>query len=170
VVIRDPYISGVERFEAPIAALPYRQKPHLLQRQTAHFCLLAWQAFASDLRRLRYSISYDHQPDNIVEFLRMPHLEELSSFDLGQASQIDLEFISQHPAAPNKQKPLYPTAEDYFPAFLEVFIPLAPPQPEQSTTHHQHNKDCLVIWCRPAVVQQVLDLWGRAADLALAPA
>jgi hypothetical protein len=169
-VIRDPYISGVERFEAPTAVCSHEQSPQLLQKQIAHFCLLAWQAFASDLRLLRYSISSDHQPDNLVEFPQMPRLEELKSLDMHQANQIDLEFISKQPASQNTHNPLHPAAEDYFPAFLEVFIPLTLPPLEQSMAHSHPNKHCLVIWCRPAIVKHVLDLWGRAADLALAPA
>lgn len=169
-MIRDPYISGVERFEAPLAASPGEQDPHLLQKQAAHFCLLAWQAFASDLRLLRYSIGFDHQPDSQVEFAQMPQLEELKNLDTRQANQIDLEFISQQSASHSKHKPLHPAEEDYFPAFLEVFIPLIPPTPEPPPAHSQRNKHSLVIWCRPASVQQVLGLWGRAADLALASA
>ncbi len=169
-MIRDPYISGVERFEAPLETFPQGQELHLLQQQVAHFCLLAWQAFASDLRLLRYSISFDHQPDNLVEFSQMPQLEELKNLDTRQASQIDLEFISQQPASQNKHKPSHPTQEDFFPAFLEVFIPLALPALAPSPAQSHPSKHSLVIWCRPANVQHVLGLWGHAANLALSSA
>ncbi|HEY7125695.1 MAG TPA: hypothetical protein VH540_17195 [Ktedonobacterales bacterium] len=169
-MIRDPYISGVERFEAPVDTFPPGQEPHLLQKQAAHFCILAWNEFASELRLLRYSVSFDQQPDTAVEWQHLPQIEELHNFDLHQANQIDLEFISQHAATQNKHKPMHPTEEDYFPAFLEIFIPLAPPSPKQAAGSIVHSKRCLVIWCRPTMIKQVFDLWGRAAILSLAPA
>ncbi len=165
---RDPYVAGVERFElpAPAGASPL----NTLQRteQAVLFCLLLWKYFQAELRMLRYHLNFECRADMTVEFYHMPHYEELINLDSSGASQIDMEFISQQPARIARHPALSWHGEDeYFPAFLEVFIPLWPEvslQPTSTTGHTPQSQ--LIVWCKPALLSKVIELWEQASIIA----
>ena len=160
-MLRNPYIVGVERFEAPVFSSG--QSVSRIE-QAAHFCLLLWQQFQPELRTMRYTLNCDYAADAFKEFAQPPHYDELIAFDTGDAQQIDLEFISQQPAATRRDLQT-PSAQrdEHFPAFLEVFIPLPRSQPQAEVPLHDASTDHLVIWCRPNLLPKVTALWERAA-------
>lgn len=163
-MLRNPYIVGVERFEAPVFS---SDQSFSRIEQTAHFCLLLWQHFQPELRTMRYTLNCDHVADSVIEFAQPPHYEELIAFDTRDAQQIDIEFISQQPAATRKDLQTHVAQRDeHFPAFLEVFIPLPARHPQAEIPYPRHaSQDHLVIWCKPNLLPKVTALWERAAAL-----
>ena len=167
-MLRDPYVAGVERFELqlPLWGNATSASHAQYKEQAALFCLLLWEHFQTDVRALRYHISFEQSDDATFEFEQRPYHEELLNFDSSSASQIDIEFISQQPARPRKHPRAHSTSEDeHFPAFLEVFVPLWP-QPG-SFDGADTGLPRLVIWCQPSLLSQVTDLWERSAVLLL---
>lgn len=167
-MLRDPYVAGVERFELqlPLWGNATSASHAQYKEQAALFCLLLWEHFQADVRALRYHISFEQSDDATFEFEQQPYPEELMSFDSSNASQIDIEFISQQPAQPHKRPRAYSTgADEHFPAFLEVFVPLLP-HPD-NFGGFDTGLPKLVIWCQPSLLSQVTDLWERSAVLLL---
>src|SRR5262245_41499371 len=117
-----------------------------------------WQQFQPELRAIRYTLNRDLQADTTIEFSQQPRFDELTNVETNDFQQIDLEVLSQQPAATVKDlHPKFGQKEEHFPAFLEVFIPLQQ-NPPQSEGH-------LVIWCRPNLLPKVTALWEHAAAL-----
>lgn len=167
-MLRDPYVAGVERFELqlPLWGNTTSASHAQYKEQAALFCLLLWERFQTDVRALRYHISFEQSDDATFEFEQRPYHEELLNFDSSSASQIDIEFISQQPARPRKHPRAHATSEDeHFPAFLEVFVPLWPHP--GSFDGADTGLPRLVIWCQPSLLSQVTDLWERSAILLL---
>ena len=164
-MLRDPYIAGVERFEFPLLRDVVPSSLAQYKEQTAFFCLLLWERFSTDVRALRYHISFEQSDDATFEFEQRPYHEELMNFDSSTANQIDIEFISHQPAQPHK-RPHLPSSgvDEHFPAFLEVFVPLWPPHPE-NFSGFDTGLPKLIIWCQPTLLSQVTDLWERSAAL-----
>ncbi len=165
-MLRNPYIAGVERFEAPFFTNNQPGEPAHRIEQAAHFCLLLWQQFQPELRTMRYTLNCDHLADSTKEFAQLPRYDELIPLDTDDAQQIDIEFISQQPAPTGRDlHPRFAQSDDYFPAFLEVFIPLRHHQPPESSSPDRPAQDRLVIWCRPGLLAKVTTLWEHAATL-----
>ncbi len=162
-MLRNPYIVGVERFEAPVLS---SGSSAARIEHVAHFCLLLWQHFQPELRAMRYTLTCDHTDDLVKEFAQLPQYDELTAFDTDDAQQIDLEFISQQPAATRRElQTSSGQRNEHFPAFLEVFIPLPDNRPQSGTSSARDaSKDHLVIWCRPNLLPKVTALWERAAS------
>lgn len=163
---RDPYVAGVERFELPLwrQASPVNQAQY--KEQAAFFCLLLWEQFQGDVRALRYHINFEQSDDATFEFEQPPYHEELIQFDIRNASQIDIEFISQQPARSHKHTHLHSIGKDeHFPAFLEVFVPLRP----HSSAFNGIDTGLpnLIIWCQPSLLSRVTDLWQQSSALLL---
>lgn len=163
---RDPYVAGVERFEFPL----WRQMSPINQaqykEQAALFCLLLWEQFQSDVRALRYHINFERSDDATFVFEQPPYHEELIQFDTHNASQIDIEFVSQQPAPLRKYTRLQSAGKDeHFPAFLEVFVPLRPHSSECNDIDTGSPK--LIIWCQPSLLSRVTDLWQQSSALLL---
>ncbi len=166
-MLRDPYVAGVERFELLLTGSA--QLPESIQRKehAALFCLLLWKQFQSNLRVLRYHLSFEQREDLSHEFSQQPRYEDLLDFDSSHANQIDIELISQQPA----HSPKYPQhhsqgKDEHFPAFLEIFIPLWPHLSVQiQPLEDVKMKSPVVIWCQPAVLPQVTSLWEQASTL-----
>jgi len=163
-VLRNPYIVGVERFETPVFSSS--QSAYRIE-QAAHFCLLLWQQFQPELRTMRYTLTCDHDADSVKEFAQPPHYDELIAFDMDDAQQIDIEFISQQPAATRRDLQTHlGQGDEHFPAFLEVFIPLPDSQSQPRTASPRDtSNERLVIWCRPNLLPKVTALWERAAAM-----
>jgi hypothetical protein len=170
-VLRNPYIAGVERFEAPFSIDRQTSEPSQRLEQAAQFCLLLWEQFQSDLRAMRYTLNCDRQDDTTIEFAQQPPYAELIEFDLHDAQQIDIECISQQASATGKDLPAHSSPKDeHFPAFLEVFIPLSLQMPQPKTLSPEDaSGGHLVIWCRPNLLPKVTSLWERAASLLANP-
>ena len=170
-MLRNPYIAGVERFEAPFFTSRQANEPFHPLEQAAHFCMLLWQQFQPELRTIRYTLTCDRLADTTIEFSQQPRYDELIDFDLRDAQQIDIEFISLHPSATGKDLPAHVAQKDeHFPAFLEVFIPLCHQQPQpRDLSPEDTSKGHLVIWCRPNLLPKVTSLWERAASLLVNP-
>jgi hypothetical protein len=165
-MLRDPYVAGVERFELPLWSNVAPADPAQYKEQAALFCVLLWEHFQTDVRSLRYHISFEQNDDATLEFEQRPYHEELLNFDSSSANQIDIEFISQQPARPRKHPRAHSTSEDeHFPAFLEVFIPLWPHPGNLSSFDTGLPK--LVIWCQPSLLSQVTGLWEQSSALLL---
>lgn len=167
-MLRDPYVAGVERFELqlPLWGSATSASHAQYKEQAALFCLLLWEHFQTDVRALRYHISFEQSDDATFEFEQQPYREELLNFDSSNANQIDIEFISQQPMRPRKHPRAHSTgADEHFPAFLEVFIPLWPDS--SGFTGFDTGLPRLVIWCQPSLLSQVTDLWERSAVLLL---
>jgi hypothetical protein len=164
-VLRNPYIVGVERFEAPFSASAQAGEVFHRKEQAARFCLLLWRQFQPELRTIRYTISGDDLADTTVEFAGQPRYDELITLDANDARQIDIEFISQQPTPTGKDlHPAFKGKDEHFPAFLEVFIPLSQNHPQSETPALEYfAEDHLVIWCRPNLLSKVTALWERAA-------
>jgi hypothetical protein len=164
-VLRNPYITGVERFEVPlangmhVAAAPQRKE------QAALFCLLLWEQFQRDLRAIRYIISFDHTSDTTLEFNQRPRYDDLVTFDTNGASQIDIECISQQAAlTPKDLPPHIRQKEDHYPLLFEVFIPLDSHPVHQDTAVLQSPAARrLVVWSRPNLLPEITALWERAS-------
>jgi hypothetical protein len=165
-VLRNPYVAGVERFEAPFFTNHQENGPAPLE-QAAHFCILLWQQFQTELRAFRYTLNRDLLADITIEFTQQPSFEELINVETHQAQQIDLELISQRPASTSKDMyNRFGQMDEHFPAFLEVFIPLHHNDPQPGATPAQALPESrLVIWCRPNLLPKVTALWERAATL-----
>ncbi len=177
-MLRNPYIAGVERFEVPFSTIPQANEPSHPIEQAAQFCLLLWQQFQPELRLVRYTLNRDYQADTTREFTRQPRLDELLNFDLQDAQQIDIELISQQAAIGRNQPANFAQRDEYFPAFLEAFIPLRRNHPQPGTTSFEYGSEDvfepasashLVIWCRPNLLPKVTTLWERAAALLVNP-
>ncbi len=164
-MLRNPYITGVERFEVPLAnnARP-AEAPHP-KEQAALFCLLLWEHFQSDLRAIRYTISFDHTSDTTLEFNQCPRYDDLIAFDTNGASQIDIECISQQAApTPKDPPPHIRQKEDHYPLLFEVFIPLdaLPAYPDRAVFQSPAARR-LVVWSRPNLLPEITALWERAS-------
>ncbi len=166
-MLRNPHIAGVERFEAPFSINSLADGRVQRKALAAQFCLLLWQHFQSEVRTIRYTINSDHLEDTTVEFTQQPRYEDLLKVDTSQAQQIDIECIGQQPSPSRRDAPVsFGSKDDYFPAFLEVFIPLShthtqvePPPPDHFIRDH------LVIWCRPHLLPEITALWEQAVSL-----
>ena len=170
-MLRNPYIAGVERFEAPFSTHRQTSDPSQRLEQVAQFCLLLWEHFQAELRAMRYTLNCDHQDDTTFEFVQQPSYAQLIEIDLRDAQQIDIECISQQPSATGKDLPARSTSKDeHFPAFLEVFIPLSHQMPQpRMLSPEEASGGYLVIWCRPNLLPKVTSLWERAASLIANP-
>ncbi len=165
-MLRNPYVVGVERFEAPLFTTNQESGQFPLE-QAAHFCILLWQQFQTELRAFRYTLNRDLLADITLEFTKQPSFEELISVETLDAQQIDLELISQRPATTSKDMyNRFGPQDEHFPAFLEVFIPLhTSPAPSRAAASSPRGESRLVIWCRPHLLPKVTALWERAATL-----
>lgn len=165
-MLRNPYIAGVERFEAPLSTNHQSGGPLPLE-QAAHFGILLWQQFQTELRAFRYTLNRDLLADITLEFTQQPSFDELINVETHEAQQIDLELISQRPTSTSKDMyHRFGPQEEHFPAFLEVFIPLHRSHPPAGAASPQSvSEDRLIIWCRPNVLPKVTALWERAATL-----
>ena len=170
-MLRNPYIAGLERFEVPLvrgvqAAAPARRK-----EQAAIFCLRLWEQFQSDLRAIRYTISFDPTDDQTLEFSQQPHYDAMIGFDASSANQIDIECICRQ-AAPTPRD-LFSHArqeEEHYPVSLEVFIPLSPNHPQAGEVSlPSFAERPLVVWCRPSLLSEITALWERASLLVFDP-
>lgn len=168
-MLRNPYVAGVERFEAPLASGAQTAGSSQRKEQAALFCLLLWEHYQGVLRAMRYSINFDHAGDRMLEFDQQPPYNALIEFDASDASQIDIECISQQPA--QTPRDLFPHArqqEDHYPVLIEVFIPLCPDAPQQGELSLQAPAaDHLVVWCRSSLLSEIIALWERASALLL---
>jgi hypothetical protein len=166
-VLRNPYIAGVERFEAPFSTSRQTSEPSQFLERAAHFCLLLWQQFQPDMRTMRYTLNRDYLADITIEYTQQPRFDELVHFEARDIQQIDIEFISQHPAATGRDlHPHFGQRDEHFPAFLEVFIPLRQSHPQPGTASPEYFAEGhLVIWCRPNLLPKITALWEYAATL-----
>jgi hypothetical protein len=166
-LLRNPYVAGVERFEASFSTSLQADEPLNCQERAAHFCLLLWRQFQPELRTLRYTMNCDYLPDTIVEFAQQPRYDELVNVDASNAQQIDIECIGQQSVSTGGG---FGQRDEHFPAFLEVFIPLRD-HPIQSAAVPSNDAHCsgdrLVIWCQPPLLPKVTTLWERAGALLL---
>lgn len=165
-MLQNPYIAGVERFEAPFFTSKQEGRLSPLE-QAAHFCILLWQHFQPDLRTIRYTLNRDLLADITVEITQQPEYDDLINFEIRDAQQIDLECVSLQPAKTSRDfHTRFGQKEEHFPAFLEVFIPLHHHHPQtEAISSESLPADRLVIWCRPHLLPTVTALWEQAAAL-----